>query len=78
MVKPVALKGAVMTFRRAKVSPYFLIFLVPVALFILLAGGLNLASFYSLREGQRVATAQQAADNQRVAAATSSCCRKAK
>ena len=58
-----------MSLRQARALPYFLIFLIPVALFILLAGALNLASFNSLRDSLRVASAQQEVEIQGVAAA---------
>jgi two-component system sensor histidine kinase/response regulator len=54
---------------RLQLSPYLLIFFLPVLLVALLIGALNLASFHSIRDEYRAGTVQQARDIERVAAA---------
>ena len=59
-----------MKFRSLKISPYLLIYFLPVALVALVVGLLNLASFNSLQGNQRAASAQQTQDIARIVAAT--------
>ncbi len=59
-----------MTVRHTRISPFLVIILLPVAVVILLAGGLNLASFYSLQESHKVVSVQQSREIERIAAAT--------
>ena len=59
-----------MSQRRPRFSPYLIVFFLPVALVILLAGGLNLASFYSLRGDYQLARQLQALDLQKINAST--------
>ncbi len=55
---------------RPRLSPYLLIFFLPVVLVALLAGGLNLVSFYKLRQAHLASSQQQAGDLQKVKQAT--------
>ena len=55
---------------RSGFSPYLLVYILPVALVALLAGGLNLASFYDLRQHQIAASVQQAKDIEKITVAT--------
>ena len=57
--------------RLPKPSPYLLVFFLPVALTMLLAGALNLISFDTLRQKHEVSSAQQTRDIARIAATTS-------
>ena len=60
-----------MTLRLPKISPYLLIFFLPVALVTLLAGVLNAVFFFDLREDRLQTSAVQHVDIKRVTTATS-------
>ena len=59
-----------MKFRLRKPSPYLLIFLLPVAVTMLLAGAVNLASFYSIGQQFRVAQEEGARHNWMISQST--------
>ena len=55
---------------RAKSSSYLLVFLLPLAIVVLLAGGLSLASFYKLKQDHLAVRTQQMQDIGKIAAVT--------
>ncbi len=59
-----------MKLRRVRIPPYVLYFFLPITLVAAAAGLLNLASFESIREDQRAATAAQVDDIARISTAT--------
>jgi two-component system sensor histidine kinase/response regulator len=56
--------------RRVRKSPYLVVFVLPVALVTLLAGVLNLASFYGLRKSHEAASINQSQEIERISTAT--------